>query len=176
MFILGASFFKHRFLDFDRIENAKQQLFAIGGQSVTLKTPDGDLIDGMYLGVKEFKVSLEKYFDLHEFEDDEGNISQKLLIKEMFCIPQERKSYITQSKYILLENDKNNKELENFIQILNDFDLELVPVDYKTNSSEISKVGMGLELGNLNKELRKLKFHEEGASNPTALLMTRQIL
>lgn len=63
----GAFFIKRSIIDPERIEKAKDQLIAMGGQPVTMTTPDGDKIDGMYLNAKDFKLELEKYCNILEF-------------------------------------------------------------------------------------------------------------
>lgn len=80
----GASCLKNRFSDPVRIEKARHELLSIGAQVVQMETPDGDHIDGMYLGVKNFRTSVEKYFDIREIELPGNKITQRLVIKNEY--------------------------------------------------------------------------------------------
>lgn len=81
----GASFLKNKFIDPEREKWAHEQLITTGGQSVTMKTPDGDKIDGMYLRAKDFKEKIDKYCEILNIKDENGSIVQQLIIKDEFC-------------------------------------------------------------------------------------------
>lgn len=81
----GASVLKRRLIDMNKIENARNQLLLIGGQSVRIETPDADKIDGMYLSAFNFKNNLEKYFNVIEKDDEGGTVRQVFRLKPEFC-------------------------------------------------------------------------------------------
>lgn len=83
----GAGFIRNFVIDNDRENNAKRQLLIAGGEPVKLHTPDGDILDGMYLSTAFFKEKLTRCFDLVErpVEGHPDRIQQTLVLKREFC-------------------------------------------------------------------------------------------
>lgn len=160
MIYTGASFLRNSFIDPARIETARKQLSSIGAESVKLKTPDGDILDGMYLNANNFKSKLEKLFYVVETEED-GIIKQKLTIKPEFCTPEEQKTLSGEPYYYLKPND----EVQSFLN-----DIEGIGISINKNeflSIEFNTFGPCIEISNISKNLPVIT--DEKNSHPTAL-------
>jgi Serine aminopeptidase, S33 len=164
MLYTGASFLKDRFVDRNRVQEAKEQLVAIGGQPVKMKTPDGDMLDGMYLNTKDFKTSLEKYFDLIEKNNKNGTIQQKLVLKKEFCVKEEVKV----SAYASYIHLKPNQEANAFLETLKKLGIEHYSLESLSEEGNI--VGYCIKLDNTPTDLSLVKTNNENNSNPTALI------
>lgn len=83
---VGRMFHLSKDLDLDRLKKAKDALKFVGGEPVKIKTADGEFLDGMHLNANRFKETLEKYFNLIEEMNDDGTISQRMVLKEEFSV------------------------------------------------------------------------------------------
>lgn len=61
-------------LNQNRVFQTKEQFKAIGGKFVSMKTPDGDTLEGVYLKAIDFKKSIEKHFSfVKEINNPDGS-------------------------------------------------------------------------------------------------------
>lgn len=67
----AASVFKSLYLNKKRLNLARNQLVAIGGEPLKLKSPDKTSIDGMYLSAETFLQKVNKYFKV-TYDDNSG--------------------------------------------------------------------------------------------------------
>lgn len=158
----GASFLKYKLIDSNRIEQAKKQLISIGGQSVTMKTPDGDKIDGMYLNAKDFKSSFDKYCTLVEVENEDGTIKQSLIVKPEFC----HKEHPNGEKFPAYM--KPNPEVISILNTLKRLGMEIYP--NKVISNEDKTRGYTIELGHVSKETALIEMGKTRDSKPTVII------
>lgn len=105
-------------LDIERHERTKSQLEAIGGESITMKTPDGDFIKGMYLKSTNFKSSIEKYCYLFKSEDTELSTHQTLTIKKEFCIEKKCEETCSCENTVAYTKLVPNEEVQEFLEYL----------------------------------------------------------
>lgn len=81
----GVSWIK----DSEKLKIDTNQLRAIGGKSVTMKTPDGDIINGMHIKASEFKKYIKKYFEFSNkllIDELKGLMLNEFKLKEEFCV------------------------------------------------------------------------------------------
>lgn len=166
----ASSFLKDQFVDAERIATAVDQLKTIGGQEVTMKTPDGDNIHGFYLTAGEFKKRVEKYCDIIETPNADGTISQILVLKEDLCRLEEQTSRYDSADVFLYKQPKD-KETENFILTLKHLGLESFSHE-KLSTHEGKQVrGYKIDLGKIPADLPKFKQKKKAhTSHPTALI------
>jgi|GEM_PF-2794127 len=163
MIYSGSSFLKERFIDSEREKKAKDQLLTIGGESVKMRTPDGDIIDGMYLSTNRFKKGLQKYFHVIESENKDGTIKQKLIIKSEFCKEEERQLNSGETSIYL----KPNEEAQSFFDKIKGLGFSAFP-NTIIGSEEDKKRGLCIELGNIPKNLPVAD--DQANSYPTVLI------
>lgn len=100
-------------LDDQRLVKTKHQLKAIGGRVVSLKTPDGDILEAVHLNAYDFKKSIEKYFvPLEEKETKFQSLDKFFTLKSRFCIKKSKKNIFSYNYLV------PNKEAEQFIEHL----------------------------------------------------------
>lgn len=80
----GASIKKNIYIDSERIQKAEEQLEFMGGKQITLKTPDGDFLNGMHIQAKDFKAQLEKYCDVVDVLDEDQTVHKRLILKKEY--------------------------------------------------------------------------------------------
>jgi dienelactone hydrolase len=162
MIFPAASFLRSKFIDPERVARAKDQLQAVGGKSVKMETPDGDIIDGMYVRASDFKSQLEKYFTVIREQNPDGTTHQKLVLKEgMYS--EEQCTDSEGSPYTYL---KPSEAAETFIQHLKGLGMNIIPraiVKEKTR-------GICLDLGIEPEERPSPAAAEPTSSHPTALI------
>jgi fermentation-respiration switch protein FrsA (DUF1100 family) len=163
----GASILKNKFIDVERSNEAKKQLLAIGGKPVQIRTPDGDLLSGMYLNTKNFKKCMEKYFKVSE-EWDNDSIKQKLIIKDEFCSDEKRES---QGEVYIYK--KPNNEVQSFLDTINSIGLDLKKNGLLFNSSKEGIIrGPFLELDKIPNNVQFVELSNSRKSTPTVLIAT----
>lgn len=155
----AASIIKKTIIDSERIEKARHQLLSIGGQSVTMKTPDGDKIDGMYLSAKDFRAQLEKYCKCVEIDNGDGTVKQTLHLKPEFC-----QSMVNDKKPFTYM--KPNAEAEDFINNMKGLGICYFPKDVISLEENIR--GPTFILENIPKECPHL--NNENSSISTAII------
>lgn len=97
-------------LDENRFFKTKNQLKAIGGRFIDLKTPDGDTLEAVHLKAADFKKSIERYFYILEKKNVSFNSKETYLtLRPAFCVE------VTDESGIMLVP---NKEAEEFIEHL----------------------------------------------------------
>jgi dienelactone hydrolase len=160
---LGASILKPLYVDAKRIEKARDQLIIMGGQSVTMTTPDGDNIDGMHLKTKDFKAYIEKFCDIIETDNGDGTLKQTLQIKPEFC-----KEYLSISNGETSTLRTPNAEAQSFVKNLEG--LGLRTTRFGVISKEKNIIGSIIELGEVPKDIPPL--NAEIQSQPTVLIAT----
>lgn len=72
--------------DINRIVASKEQLKSVGGQSIRMKTPDGEFLDGIYIKAKNFKDIFERYLTLIALKDLSDKSQEMIFtLKPEFC-------------------------------------------------------------------------------------------
>lgn len=170
--------------DKDRLSLSKNQLKAIGGKPVSMKTPDGEILDGMYLKVRDFKTSLEKYLSLISITKTSENSEELLFtLKPEFCT-KKKSSFFSSCTYKPCDQEAinflENLESLKFGELTMEGPLPEIEEDesrlgriYNYLSSFIySKVrGVNFRLHCLPKQIEELRsLNEEISSNPTVLI------
>lgn len=109
----AASVFKSLYLNKNRLNQARNQLLAIGGEPLKLQSPDKTSIDGMYLSAEEFKKNVEKYFKV-VLDPDSSKYS--LVLKKKYI--DKTQEFVEDSFNHILEG-----EARNFCKILERLEL-----------------------------------------------------
>ncbi|MBI3211747.1 MAG: alpha/beta fold hydrolase [Simkania negevensis] len=144
-----------------RVDQARNLLETIGGESVAIKTADGDLLDGMYISASRFKSIIEKYFCLVEKDNGDGTVSQQLYLKaEYYTLERMGMEYYHQEP-----NEEARDLLEKLESILT------VRRDVSVSESP-QTLGTVIELGATPKDLPQVGTEDLSQSQPTALLAT----
>lgn len=156
----AALIIKDIIIDSKRVEKATQQLLNLGGQQLNLKTPDGEVIDSMYMDTKGFKEYLEKYCDLIENENDDGTISQMMTLKPEYC---ERVIKTDPDKFTLMA-PLPSPEVKEFLKTVEGL-FSIVQDNLLHQEKQIR--GLTIDLGRIPKTL--LKKDADGSS-PTVLI------
>lgn len=178
----------NRKLDEVRVSESKDQLKAIGGKSLLLETPDGAMLDTMYLKARDFKTSIEKYFYLVS-TNSTSNKSQELLftLKPEFCtkeIIKEKDQYL--SSYRFKPSDERAIKFLVFLKKLgfSEINFGRLP-NIQKNVNTLSKTflkylesyfnrkiyGVNFRIHTLPKEIERIRsFNEEISSTPTAVI------
>lgn len=167
----GASILKPIWQDPKVLEFLKFQLIEIGGQSITLKTPDGDILEGMHIAAKDFKTVLEYYCDYHEVDADNDMVEQFLTIKDKFYIEEREKEEdcLLDELFptVLMPNDKAMNFIEQSVEPLG--------LDYKvhntTTETGVLKRNYEISLGLIPKNLSKVDKISPNSSHPTVLIV-----
>lgn len=158
----GASYLKHVLIDTVRIEEARNHLKKLGGQEITLKTPDGDKIDGMYMEAKDFKTAIEKYCDVIEIDNKDGTVTQYLTVKPDLC--DEVEETIMNRPYIWMRPDK---EARAFLDgVLDKLGLGMFSRNKIPNTD---KRGYLIKIGTFSKDLPPISS-ESNTSQPTVMI------
>lgn len=160
-FIYSGSIKKN--LDVERVEKAKEQMNAIGGENIKIKTPDGDVLDACYLDAKKLKNYISHYCDLIETENKDGTVSQKWILKKEYYEIVDT-TYIDGSKG---KHAKPNQEAEKFIANIKGLGIANTPFSKVYSKEETEIRGFLINEFLIPKEAPRL---QEGANQPTALL------
>lgn len=170
--------------DKDRLSLSKNQLKAIGGKVVSMKTPDGELLDGMYLKARDFKTSLEKYLSLVSITKTSENSEELLFtLKPEFCTKEES-MFFPSCTY-----KPCDQEAINFLEHVQSLEFGELTMDgplpeIKENESRSGRIynylrsfiyskvrGVNFRLHCLPKQIEELRsLNEEIVSNPTVLI------
>lgn len=97
----GASFIKETYIDMKRVEISQNQLKSIGGKSVKMRTPDGDIIDGIHIKAHDFKNKIEKYFEVFKSFKEDGLLLKQFILKKEFIIERKFKNNSGNDSYYL---------------------------------------------------------------------------
>lgn len=157
----GASFLKSRFSNPVRIQQAKEKLISVGGEVVKLKTPDGDVIEGMYLNASVFKSKISKYCDLIEEDNYDGTKKQILAFKDEYCALKSTR-FKDKENYSYM---KLTPEAQSFFNLLDNFGIE---VDEKGEVPETNIKRPLIKLGNVPVDLPLMNTDTD--HGPTCLI------
>ncbi len=164
----GASFLKGKFIDEKRVSEAREHLKFIGGQEVTMKTPDGDNINGMYMSAKDFRDHIDKFYDKEVKIQPDGSKEQMLILKPEYTTPQiiiheQGGVHTTQTKLV------PNAEGEKSINIMKRLGLESYPNAPIPNQKEVK--GSVIMLGKVpSSNIPSINDANPQESHPTVLI------
>lgn len=159
----AASFLKTRWVDSERIAAGKQALQMIGGQSTKIQTPDGDVIDGMYLDAATFKALVTMYFDVFEETQEDGTVYQELRIRPELCNRITRKNKNTGQEFTYLEPKPEVAAFVRTISKMGGDVRECALLNQETNER-----GMTITVGRSNQQ--EAPHHQGTLSQPTVLI------
>lgn len=158
----GSALIKAAKIDNNPFIKLRRQLRLLGAESITLKTPDGETIDGLYMDAFKFKKAVEHYLYKYESVNADGTITELLLVKPLYCKEVLQKTADGKSFF---QYKQPNSEALQFLEVLKDICGQ--PIPYKMIKGSPDAKEYALEIGEYDVQLPLANFKEP---IPTALL------